>query len=48
MKRPRVHKSYPTWRQRDTRTFVMSLIVGSIAAAIAGVVVYYANHGRGF
>jgi hypothetical protein len=48
MKRSRVHKSYPSWRQRDTRSIILSLVVGIIAAAVTGVVVYFANRGRGF
>jgi hypothetical protein len=47
MKRSRTYKSYPDWRQREFRFLLTSLIVGSIAAAIAGLVIYFANHGRG-
>jgi hypothetical protein len=46
MKRSRAYKSYPTWRQRDTRTFLMALAVGAVAAAITGLVVYFASRGR--
>jgi hypothetical protein len=48
MKRSRTYKSYPDWRQREFRFIVTSIIVGSIAAAIAGLVIYFANRSRGF
>jgi len=47
MKRSRTYKSYPDWRQREFRFLLTSIIVGSIAAAIAGLVIYFSNHGRG-
>jgi hypothetical protein len=48
MKRSRTYKSYPDWRQREFRFLLTSIIVGSIAAAIAGLVIYFANRSRGF
>ena len=47
MKRTR-SKNYPDWRQRESRMLIWSLAVGGIAAAITGLVIYFANHGRGF
>jgi hypothetical protein len=45
MKRSNYHKSYPNWRQREMRFLITSLIVGSIAAAIAALVIYFASRG---
>lgn len=43
MKRSRAHKSYPGWRQRDTRSLLISLAVGLIAAAVTGALIYFGN-----
>ena len=48
MKRTRAYKNYPNWRQRDIRTIIWSLAVGGIAAVVVGLVIYFANRGRGF
>ena len=48
MKRTRAYKTYPNWRHRDIRTLVWSLTVGGIAAVVTALVIYFANHGRGF
>lgn len=43
MKRSRAHKSYPTWRQREARMFLLAMIAGAFAAAVFGVLVYFGN-----
>jgi hypothetical protein len=43
MKHSRPYKSYPTWRQREMRFLILSLIIGLVAAAIAGGVIYLAS-----
>jgi hypothetical protein len=48
MKRTRTYKNYPEWHRRDTRSIVWSLAVGGIAAAVTALVIYFANHGRGY
>jgi hypothetical protein len=48
MKRSRAYKSYPDWRQRETRVFLWAVAVGGVAAAVTAVVIYFANHGNGF
>jgi hypothetical protein len=48
MKRSNAHKSYPSWRQREARHLIASLIIGGITAAIVGVIIYFTNHGQRF
>lgn len=43
MKRSRAHKSYPTWRQREARMFMLAMIAGAFAAAVVGILVYFGN-----
>jgi hypothetical protein len=43
MKHSRAYKTYPTWRQRELRFLALSLAIGLVAAAIAGLVVYLAS-----
>jgi hypothetical protein len=43
MKRSRAYKNYPTWRQRDLRFLGLSLLIGLLAAAVTGAVIYLAN-----
>jgi ABC-type cobalamin transport system permease subunit len=45
MKRSRAYKTYPTWRQRDSRMLLISVVVGLIAAAFMGVAIYFSNRG---
>jgi hypothetical protein len=44
MKRSRAYKSYPDWRQRESRMLIWALAVGCIAAAAMTVVIYLVNH----
>jgi cytochrome b subunit of formate dehydrogenase len=48
MKRSRAYKNYPDWRQREMRMLIWAIAVGGVAAAITGIVVYYANHRGAF
>jgi hypothetical protein len=44
MKRSRAYKNYPDLRNREMRTLAWALVVGSVAAGITGLVIYFANH----
>jgi hypothetical protein len=44
MKRSRTYKNYPDWRHRDMRMIIWAFAVGVVAAAITGLVIYFANH----
>jgi hypothetical protein len=46
MKRTRAYKNYPSWRQRDMRSLLLSLSIGAIAAAVAGTLIYFSNRGH--
>jgi hypothetical protein len=48
MKRTRGPKTYPDWRQREIRMLYWALAVGGVAAAITGLVIYFANHSRNY
>jgi len=47
--RSRAHKGYPSWRQRESRMLIWALTVGSVAAAVAGLLVWLVSrNGNGY
>jgi hypothetical protein len=46
MKRTRTYKTYPDWRQRESRMLIWAIAVGGVAAAIAALVIYFSNRGH--
>jgi hypothetical protein len=48
MKRTRAYKTYPTPRQRELRFLALSLLLGIIASAVTGLVVYLVSRGKAY
>lgn len=48
MKHSRAYKTYPTPRQRELRFLVLSLIIGIVASAVTGLLVYLVSRGKAF
>jgi hypothetical protein len=40
------YKTCPDWRQRESRMLIWSIGIGAVAAAVAALVIYFANRGN--
>ncbi|HWC58439.1 MAG TPA: hypothetical protein VHC44_02000 [Verrucomicrobiae bacterium] len=47
MKRSRAYKTYSEWRQRELRMLPWVLAVGGVAAAVAGLTIYFVSRNGG-
>ena len=45
--RTRPYKAYPDWRQREMRMLIWAIVVGGIAAAVTGFVIWLISRGGG-
>ena len=43
----RAYRSYPNWRQRESRMLLWALAVGGVAAAITGLLVWLLSRNNG-
>ena len=45
--KPRPHKSYPNWRQREARMLIWALAVGAVVAGLTGLLIYFMSRNTG-
>jgi hypothetical protein len=43
MKRSRAYKTFSDWKQREMRTLIWALAVGAVAAAVAGLLIWFVS-----